>query len=311
MDAIGKHQQPRMKACFAYGMLPLDSDVVQEGTQEDMHLYDVVPSDTSAQDTSLQQLPANKQEEDDCYEYIPWPLNDSPATPQVSQTEKSPYGNVPTQKKTPTSPNADDEDVVYAEAAAVLGRVTGLLSINQIRELVTMLQSTKSGEPNNQTSEEEEIYEEPVVSPIPPPIPPTITPPKPPSNPPPKPPSTPPPKSRLSPQPPSIPPPKSRLSPQPPSVKDDIIDIYPDIDEDTYAEVLDLPKGSHKDPDIYDTLPPLPRPSTTRKTKPPPPPKPTLGAKGLAMPQARQSHLSATKTLSKLLPLMISTTITT
>ena len=294
MDAVGKHQQPRMKACFAYGMLPLDPDVVQVDTQEDMHLYDEVPSKASTQGNPPQQLPVNEQEEEDCYEYIPWPLNDISAMPQVSQTTKSPNGNVPTHKKLPASPNAD-EDLVYAEAAAVLGRTTCLLSKSQIQELVTMLQSTKSGESNQPTSQEEEIYEEAVAPPTLPPIPPSTAPPKPPLTPTRKLPSTPPPK------PPSTTPPKPPLPPHPPLVKDDIIDIYPDIDEDTYAEVLDLPKGSHKDPNIYDTLPSLPRPSTPRK-KPPPPPKPALGRKGLALPQSCQS---ATKTLSKLLPLVV------
>lgn len=281
MEAIRKKQEPRMKACLAYGMLPLDPDVALELSQtQDQHLYD----DISAlnDDASYEQI-------SDQPRYVcPQSPKSPPLPPKPTPTGETdpvahngddvasatlyynlpPYGTQtrpapevsPTPRRKPAATTQEEEDPEYEEAVAMLDRKASFLNASQLKQLIGMLQSAqgslaKEGEtkdPNNGSKVHKGAGE--------------------------------------------IPPPP--LTPPPPLEMQD-------IDVDLYPEVLE-PECSHNNPEIYDTIPDmaLTKSPTTKCQKPPPPPKPGFGKKSPIKPPIQtkpQSHQVSKQNLSKFL----------
>ena len=278
MEAIRKKQEPKMKACLAYGMLPLDPDVALELSQtQDQHLYDVVS--THNDDASYEEISDHPR-------YVsPQSLKSPPLPPKPTTTGETdpvahtsdgvasttlyynlpPYGTQtrpapevsPTPRRKPAATTQEEEDPEYEEAVAMLDRKAAFLNTSQLKQLIGMLQSAqgslaKEGETEG-PSNGSEVHKG--AGEIPPP--------------------------------PLTPPPPLEMQ---------------DIDVDLYPEVLE-PECSHNNPEIYDTLPDMAL-TKSKCQKPLPPPKPGFGKKSPIKPPIQpkpQSHQVSKQNLSKFL----------
>ena len=294
MEAIRKKQEPRMKACQAYGLLPLDPDVALELSQtQDPHLYDI-PAPHPMPNSTTQPPPAPADIDDASYEEIserpryvqPQSPKSPPLPPKPTTTGETlpvahngdvasttpyynlpPYGSQarpapevsPSPRRKPAATTQEEEDPEYEEAFAMLDRMSSFLSAGQTKQLISMLQSTQSSLANEGEKEgpsnESEVHKS----------------------------------AGYIPPPPSTPPPPLEMQ---------------DIDVDLYPEVLD-PECSHDNPDIYDTIPDMALSMvSTTKCKPPPPPKPGFGKKSPIKPPIQpkpESNQFSKQNLSKLL----------
>ena len=177
MEAIQKKQEPRMKACLAYRMLPSATDVAQlshDSETQEQHLYDYGFTFDLQPNPSTRCHPTPDNDDDTSYEQIPStpcyvtshapkspPLPPKPSTmgethPAVYSGDAAAYYNLPpygtqTRPAPQVSPSprrklpaATAQERENHNTFSSLYRTASFLNMSQIEQLLTMLWNIQS-----------------------------------------------------------------------------------------------------------------------------------------------------------------------